>query len=125
MTQHRVGILIFPDVEVLDFSGPFEVVSVARLDENRRREEPSPYEVKVVALLMFGHPVCITDGYETSFRTRHPLLRPLPGRTGPAGREAGRGPAADDGRSDPLRSVSEGRGEGAGDPFGIEINSPP
>jgi transcriptional regulator GlxA family with amidase domain len=44
-----VGILIFPAVEVLDFCGPFEVFSVARLDEARRREEPSPFEVLVVA----------------------------------------------------------------------------
>jgi transcriptional regulator GlxA family with amidase domain len=45
----RVGILIFPDVEVLDFCGPFEVFSVTRLDEGRRREDPSPYEVVLVA----------------------------------------------------------------------------
>ena len=29
MDRKRVGILIFPDVEVLDFCGPFEVFSVA------------------------------------------------------------------------------------------------
>ena len=45
----QVGILIFPEVEVLDFCGPFEVFSVTRLDENRRREEPSPYDVVLVA----------------------------------------------------------------------------
>ena len=49
MSRRTVGILIFPDVEVLDFCGPFEVFSVARLDEGRRREEPSPYEVVLVA----------------------------------------------------------------------------
>jgi transcriptional regulator GlxA family with amidase domain len=49
MTRRKVGILIFPEVEVLDFCGPFEVFSVTRLDENRRREEPSPYEVILVA----------------------------------------------------------------------------
>jgi transcriptional regulator GlxA family with amidase domain len=49
MTAKRVGILIFPDVEVLDFCGPFEVFSVTRLDEERRREEPSPFEVLLVA----------------------------------------------------------------------------
>jgi transcriptional regulator GlxA family with amidase domain len=49
MTRRRVGILVFPDVEVLDFCGPFEVFSAARLDEARRREEPSPYEVVLVA----------------------------------------------------------------------------
>ncbi|HYE93415.1 MAG TPA: DJ-1/PfpI family protein [Terriglobales bacterium] len=49
MTRKRVGILVFPDVEVLDFCGPFEVFSVTRLDDARRREEPSPFEVLIVA----------------------------------------------------------------------------
>jgi len=49
MTRRRVGILIFPEVEVLDFCGPYEVFSVTRLNEERRREEPSPFEVVLVA----------------------------------------------------------------------------
>src|SRR3989441_2708855 len=49
MQRKRVGIVVFPDVEVLDFCGPFEVFSVTRLDEARRREEPSPFEVFLVA----------------------------------------------------------------------------
>lgn len=49
MTRRTVGILVFPDVEVLDFCGPFEVFSTTRLDEGRRREDPSPYEVSLVA----------------------------------------------------------------------------
>jgi transcriptional regulator GlxA family with amidase domain len=49
MRRVRVGILIFPDVEVLDFCGPFEVFSVTRLDEARRREDPSPFEVVLIA----------------------------------------------------------------------------
>ncbi|WP_152054459.1 DJ-1/PfpI family protein [Tautonia marina] len=49
MTRRRVGILVFPEVEVLDFAGPFEVFSVTRLDEDRRREEPSPYEVVLIS----------------------------------------------------------------------------
>jgi transcriptional regulator GlxA family with amidase domain len=49
MDRKQVGILVFPDVEVLDFCGPFEVFSVTRLDESRRREEPSPFEVLVIA----------------------------------------------------------------------------
>jgi transcriptional regulator GlxA family with amidase domain len=49
MQRKRVGIVVFPDVEVLDFCGPFEVFSVTRLDETRRREEPSPFEVLLVA----------------------------------------------------------------------------
>jgi transcriptional regulator GlxA family with amidase domain len=49
MERKRVGILVFPNVEVLDFCGPFEVFSVTRLAEARRREEPSPFEVVLVA----------------------------------------------------------------------------
>jgi transcriptional regulator GlxA family with amidase domain len=49
MDRKRVGILVFPDVEVLDFCGPFEVFSVTRLNEEARREEPSPFEVLLVA----------------------------------------------------------------------------
>ena len=47
--QKTVGILIFPDVEVLDFCGPFEVFSAARLDETRRRETESPFRLLLVA----------------------------------------------------------------------------
>lgn len=49
MDKKRVGILVFPNVEVLDFCGPFEVFSVTRLQEEARREEPSPFEVLLVA----------------------------------------------------------------------------
>ena len=49
MSRRRVGILVFDDVEVLDFCGPFEVFSVTRLDEARRRETSSPFEVLLVA----------------------------------------------------------------------------
>jgi len=30
--------MMFPDAEVIDFCGPYEVFSVTRLDEERRRE---------------------------------------------------------------------------------------
>ena len=49
MERKRVGIVLFEDVEVLDFCGPFEVFSVTRLNEEKRREEPSPFEVLLVA----------------------------------------------------------------------------
>jgi transcriptional regulator GlxA family with amidase domain len=49
MRRRRVGVVLYPEVEVLDFAGPFEVFSVTRLDEGRRREEPSPFEAVVVA----------------------------------------------------------------------------
>ena len=45
----RAGILIFPDVEVLDFAGPYEVFATTRLDESRRHDEPSPFDVKTVS----------------------------------------------------------------------------
>jgi len=46
--QKTVGILLFPEVEVLDFCGPFEVFSLTRLNENKRREEPSPFRVLLI-----------------------------------------------------------------------------
>ena len=49
MTRRKVGILVFTEVEVLDFCGPFEVFSVTRLDEERRRQDPSPYELLIIA----------------------------------------------------------------------------
>ena len=49
MERKRVGIVVFEDIEVLDFCGPFEVFAATRLDEARRREEPSPFEVLLVA----------------------------------------------------------------------------
>ncbi len=58
--MRRVAVLVFPDVEVLDFCGPFEVFSATRLDESRRREEASPFEVVLVAASM--QPVRATGG---------------------------------------------------------------
>jgi transcriptional regulator GlxA family with amidase domain len=49
MERKRVGIVLFEHIEVLDFCGPFEVFSVTRLNEERRREDPSPFEVLLVA----------------------------------------------------------------------------
>jgi len=60
MTDKRVGILIFPFVEVLDFCGPYEVFSVTRLNEERRREESSPFKVLLVA--QSAEPVVATGG---------------------------------------------------------------
>lgn len=49
MEKKCVGIVLFENIEVLDFCGPFEVFSTTRLDEERRREEPSPFEVLLIA----------------------------------------------------------------------------
>jgi transcriptional regulator GlxA family with amidase domain len=59
-TRKHAGILVFPQVEVLDFCGPFEVFSVTRLDEALRRDEPSPFEVRLVAET--AEPVTATGG---------------------------------------------------------------
>lgn len=44
-----VGILIYDDVDLLDYCGPYEVFSAVRLDEARRREVPSPFQTMLVA----------------------------------------------------------------------------
>ena len=52
MLRTSVGILIFHDVEVLDFAGPFEVFSRTRLTpgiESRRSDESAPFTVFTVA----------------------------------------------------------------------------
>jgi len=51
VTRKTVGILIFEDVEVLDFAGPFEVFSRTRLvagAESRRTDDSAPFEVFTV-----------------------------------------------------------------------------
>ena len=50
--KQHVGILIFDDVEVLDFAGPFEVFSRTRLvpgADSRRSDDSAPFEVFTVA----------------------------------------------------------------------------
>jgi transcriptional regulator GlxA family with amidase domain len=44
-----IGILIFDQVEVLDVAGPFEVFSVARLNEETRHNESSPFIILLLA----------------------------------------------------------------------------
>jgi len=60
MNRKQVGILVFKDIEVLDFCGPFEVFSVTRRNEEKRREEPSPFNVLLVAETR--EPVVTTGG---------------------------------------------------------------
>jgi transcriptional regulator GlxA family with amidase domain len=85
MQRKRVGILVFDDVEVLDFCGPFEVFSVTRLDEERRRETPSPFDVFLVGET--AAPVTTTGGMRVTpahdFATCPPLdLLLVPGGWG-------------------------------------------
>ena len=49
MNRKQVGIVVYEEVEVLDFSGPFEVFSVTRMNEEKRREELSPFNAFLVA----------------------------------------------------------------------------
>ena len=52
MQQQTVGIFLFDDVEVLDFAGPFEVFSRARLvpgPASRRTNDSAPFDVFTVA----------------------------------------------------------------------------
>jgi len=49
MQKLCVGIVIYEEVEVLDFCGPFEVFSVTRVNEEQRREESSPFQAILVA----------------------------------------------------------------------------
>lgn len=55
MTSLNAGILLFPDVEVLDFAGPFEVFSRTRLVpgiESRRSNDSAPFQVFTIAKSM-------------------------------------------------------------------------
>ena len=71
MERKRVGIVIFDQVEVLDFCGPFEVFSVTRLTEEKRQEETSPFEMLLVAEK--SEPIVTTGGMKVipdyTFRT--------------------------------------------------------
>ena len=63
MERMNVGILLFDDVEVLDFAGPFEVFSRTRLEpgaESRRSDQSAPFTVFTVAAT--AAPVTATGG---------------------------------------------------------------
>lgn len=52
MQKLRTGILIFEQVEVLDFAGPYEIFSRTRLEpgvQSRRSDETAPFDVFTVA----------------------------------------------------------------------------
>ncbi len=52
MNKQNVGILVFDDVEVLDFAGPFEVFSRTRLKsgvDSRRSDDSAPFNVFTVS----------------------------------------------------------------------------
>lgn len=88
MDKWQVGILIFDNVEVLDFAGPFEVFSRTRLTpglDSRRSEESAPFRVFTVAKT--GAPVATTGGLRVipdySFADAAPIdLLVVPGGLG-------------------------------------------
>ena len=67
MDRWSVGILLFENVEVLDFAGPFEVFSRTRTvpgTESRRSEESAPFRVFTVAATRT--PIRTTGGLEVT-----------------------------------------------------------
>ncbi|MFT4605066.1 MAG: transcriptional regulator GlxA family with amidase domain [Thalassolituus oleivorans] len=63
MKKINVGILLFEEVEVLDFAGPYEVFSRTRIEpgiQSRRTEESAPFRVFTVAASL--DPVAATGG---------------------------------------------------------------
>ena len=60
MEKKIVGIVLFDSIEVLDFCGPFEVFSSTRLNEYKRRDEKSPFDVLLIA--ENNDPVVTTGG---------------------------------------------------------------
>ena len=67
MSKMNVGILIFDDVEVLDFAGPFEVFSRTRTvpgGESWRSDEHAPFTVFTVAKT--AAPVATTGGLQVT-----------------------------------------------------------
>ncbi len=49
MQKITVGTLIFDNVDVLDFTGPYEVFNVTRLKEKPAFEDPSPFELLLIS----------------------------------------------------------------------------
>ena len=65
--RRSVGILIFDEVEVLDFAGPFEVFSRTRLEpgvESRRNDASAPFTVFTVAATT--EPILATGGLKVT-----------------------------------------------------------
>ena len=63
MDRWSVGVLVFDDVEILDFAGPYEVFSRTRLQpgaQSRRSEESAPFQIFTVA--KSAEPITTTGG---------------------------------------------------------------
>jgi len=49
MQKITVGMLIYDNVDVLDFTGPYEVFSVTRLKEKLEFADPSPFKILLIS----------------------------------------------------------------------------
>ena len=63
MQKTTVGILIYNNVEVLDFTGPYEVFSVTRLKNKPEFTDPSPF--KILLISEYPRPVSAMGGMKT------------------------------------------------------------
>ena len=76
-----VGILIFDDVEVFDFSGPFEVFSVTgRLKATGKNEGGTDTAINVYHLAQNGQPVKALGNFLV--QPHYTIHHHLPGRAG-------------------------------------------
>lgn len=78
MEKWNVAILVFDGVEVLDFAGPFEVLSRTRLvpgTESRRSDDSAPFHVFTVARTV--DPVTATGGLVVVPRHSFPEAPPI------------------------------------------------
>ena len=48
IAPRRIDVLAFPDFQLLDVAGPAQVFAVAN-DQATKRQEPSPYRIRVIA----------------------------------------------------------------------------
>ena len=77
MDKMSVGILVFDEVEVLDFSGPFEVFSRTRTisgTESRRSDQSAPFTVKKGSGERRA-PACLRSKEQPAFSRRWRLWR--------------------------------------------------
>lgn len=58
--MYRVGILIFEEVEVLDFSGPFEVFSLAENNDRMKLCQVFLVSEKIIPVQARNELLCIT-----------------------------------------------------------------
>lgn len=60
MPELTAGILVYDNVEALDFAGPYEVLSAARLPEAPEYKDPCPFSIHIVS--EYPRPVKVMGG---------------------------------------------------------------